>query len=91
VRRAEDGVDLDPLGDELGDRERRLGVGDAGQDEATPSGRPARGRFAEGEKNGAAWLIALSLGLRRAAVLALRWADLDLEDGLLTSGGRWRG
>ena len=36
------------------------------------------------ERNGAAWLIALSLGLRRGDVRGLRWQDVDLHDGTLT-------
>lgn len=36
------------------------------------------------ERNGAAWTIAISLGVRRGEVLALRWAaDVDLDEGTL--------
>jgi integrase len=35
-------------------------------------------------RNGGAWTIAISLGLRRGEVLALKWADIDMEDGALT-------
>ena len=38
---------------------------------------------ARGERNGAAWTIAISLGLRRGEVLALRWAHVDLDEGTL--------
>jgi integrase len=36
------------------------------------------------ERNGAAWTVALSLGLRRGEVLALGWDDVDLDAGTLT-------
>lgn len=36
------------------------------------------------ERNGTAWIIAVSLGLRRGEVLALRWTDFDAEEGTLT-------
>jgi len=39
---------------------------------------------ADGERNGAAWTIAISLGLRRGEVLGLRWRDVDLDAGQLT-------
>lgn len=39
---------------------------------------------AEKERNGAAWIIAVSLGLRRGEVLALRWTDLDADQQTLT-------
>ncbi|MHA3700759.1 tyrosine-type recombinase/integrase [Jatrophihabitans sp. YIM 134969] len=47
------------------------------------------------EVNGAAWTLALCLGLRRGEVLALHWVDVDLEQGTITvrrSMGRlpWR-
>jgi integrase len=47
------------------------------------------------EPNGAAFVLALSLGLRRGEVLALHWEDVDLDRGLMTikrSMGRlpWR-
>jgi integrase len=35
------------------------------------------------ERNGAAWTIAISLGLRRGEVLALRWSHVDLDEGTL--------
>jgi integrase len=31
------------------------------------------------ETNGAAWVVHISLGLRRGEVLALRWSDIDLD------------
>lgn len=34
-------------------------------------------------RNSARWAIALALGLRQGEVLALRWADVDLHDGVL--------
>ena len=40
-------------------------------------------RASEGLRNGAAWVIALSLGLRRGEVLGLRWGDVDLDTGVL--------
>ncbi|MGH9116438.1 MAG: tyrosine-type recombinase/integrase [Acidimicrobiales bacterium] len=36
------------------------------------------------ERNGLAWVIAVSLGLRRGEVLGLRWDDVDLAEGTLT-------
>ncbi len=36
------------------------------------------------ERNGAAWTIAISLGLRRGEVLGLEWSDIDLTEGTLT-------
>jgi integrase len=41
---------------------------------------------ASDELNGCAFIIALSLGLRRGEVLALHWSDLDLEVRRLTVG-----
>ena len=38
----------------------------------------------EGERLEAAYLVALSLGLRRGEVLGLRWADIDLEHKTVT-------
>jgi integrase len=35
------------------------------------------------EPNGIAWIVHLSLGLRRGEVLALRWSDVDLAAGTL--------
>jgi integrase len=35
------------------------------------------------ERNGARWAVALALGLRQGEALGLRWADLDLGQGLL--------
>lgn len=50
---------------------------------------------ARDEPNGAAFVLALSLGLRRGEVLGLRWRDIDLEAGRLRVSGslsrrRWR-
>lgn len=39
---------------------------------------------AETERNGAAWIIAVSLGLRRGEVLGLRWTDVDADQQTLT-------
>jgi integrase len=39
---------------------------------------------AEQSRNGAAFVLALSLGLRRGEVLGLQWSDVDLTDGTLT-------
>lgn len=36
------------------------------------------------ERNGTAWIIAVSLGMRRGEVLALQWSDIDLSEGTLT-------
>jgi integrase len=38
---------------------------------------------AQQRRNAARWAIALALGLRQGEVLGLRWADVDLEQGLL--------
>lgn len=38
---------------------------------------------ATSERNGAAWTIAVSLGLRRGEVLALEWNDIDLTEATL--------
>jgi integrase len=50
---------------------------------------------ARDEPNGAAFVAALSLGLRRGEVLALRWRDIDLDEGRLRIAGslsrrKWR-
>jgi integrase len=47
------------------------------------------------ETNGIAFVLALSLGLRRGEVLAIRWSDVDLTSGTLSVGRqlqrrRWR-
>lgn len=34
--------------------------------------------------NGAAWLVAIALGLRRSEVLALHWDDIDLDEGTVS-------
>jgi len=39
---------------------------------------------ARDEPNGVAFMLAISLGLRRGEVLGLAWDDVDLESGLLT-------
>ena len=39
---------------------------------------------AQQTRNGAAFVLALSLGLRRGEVLGLQWPDVDLTDGALT-------
>jgi integrase len=36
------------------------------------------------QRNGAAWTVSLSLGLRRGEVLALCWDDLNVEAGILS-------
>ena len=38
---------------------------------------------AKGTHNGARWALALALGLRQGEVLGLRWADVDLDSGML--------
>lgn len=38
---------------------------------------------AQAERNGAAFMLAISLGLRRGEVLGLQWTDVDLEAGQL--------
>lgn len=38
---------------------------------------------AQGARNPARWSVALALGLRQGEVLALRWADVDLDTGSL--------
>jgi integrase len=38
---------------------------------------------AEDARNGAAWVIALSLGLRRGEVLGLRWDDVDTDADMI--------
>jgi integrase len=34
-------------------------------------------------RNGARWVLALALGLRQGEVLGLRWADVDLDTGMI--------
>ena len=41
---------------------------------------------AEPRRNGARWAIALALGLRQGEALALRWKDVNLDDGTLMVG-----
>lgn len=38
-------------------------------------------------RNSARWALALALGLRQGEALGLKWADVDLATGRLTSGG----
>jgi integrase len=38
---------------------------------------------AERQRNGARWVVALSLGLRKGEALGLQWPDLDLDTGTL--------
>lgn len=40
---------------------------------------------ADGSPNGARWAAALALGLRQGEVLGLRWCDVDLERGMLST------
>ncbi len=40
-------------------------------------------RAAESERNGVAFMLAISLGLRRGEVLGLAWPDVDLDTGQL--------
>jgi integrase len=63
--------------------------------DAPAAGRPASGgaltvdetrkvlAVARSRRNGARWALALGVGLRQSEVLALRWADLDLDTGTL--------
>lgn len=36
-------------------------------------------------RNGVRWVLALALGLRQGEALGLRWADIDLDNGVLTA------
>lgn len=57
------------------------------EDEVTPLSKDdARKVLAAAERvrNGARWSVALSVGLRQGEALGLRWADLDLDAGVLT-------
>jgi len=38
---------------------------------------------ASGSRNSARWAVALALGLRQGEALALRWADVDLDQGMM--------
>ncbi|MFP3989382.1 site-specific integrase [Streptomyces sp. E11-3] len=40
-------------------------------------------RAADRRRNSARWAVALSLGLRQGEALGLRWADVDLDNGVL--------
>ncbi|MFJ3758915.1 tyrosine-type recombinase/integrase [Streptomyces sp. NPDC090080] len=40
-------------------------------------------RTADGRRNSARWAVALALGLRQGEALGLKWADVDLERGVL--------
>jgi integrase len=49
----------------------------------------------DGARNGARWIVALSLGLRQGEALGLQWQDVDLNAGTLTvrralSRGTWK-
>lgn len=39
---------------------------------------------AQSQRNAARWTVALAVGLRQSEALALRWADIDLDQGTLT-------
>src|SRR3954466_6977382 len=39
---------------------------------------------AQAQRNAARWTVAMAVGLRQSEALALRWADVDLEQGILT-------
>ena len=39
---------------------------------------------AQAHRNAARWTVALAVGLRQSEALALRWADVDLDNGTLT-------
>ena len=39
---------------------------------------------AQAHRNAARWTVALAVGLRQSKALALRWADVDLDNGTLT-------
>jgi integrase len=39
---------------------------------------------AQAHRNAARWTVAMAVGLRQSEALALRWADIDLEQGTLT-------
>lgn len=38
---------------------------------------------ASGSRNAARWAVALALGLRQGEALALRWTDIDLDEGMI--------
>ncbi|MEU9520148.1 tyrosine-type recombinase/integrase [Streptomyces sp. NPDC048224] len=40
-------------------------------------------RAADGRRNSARWAVALALGLRQGEALGLKWADVDMERGVL--------
>lgn len=40
-------------------------------------------KTADGKRNGARWVVALALGLRKGEALGLQWSDLDLDAGTL--------
>jgi integrase len=40
-------------------------------------------KTAEDQRNGARWVLALSLGLRKGEALGLRWPDVNLDTGVL--------
>ncbi|MCF6744973.1 site-specific integrase [Blastococcus sp. KM273128] len=42
---------------------------------------------ARSHRNAARWTVALAVGLRQSEALALRWADVDLDNGTLTVRG----
>ena len=39
---------------------------------------------AQAHRNAARWTVAMAIGLRQSEALALRWVDVDLEQGTLT-------
>ena len=51
-------------------------------------GRTGR-RFEDGDAFSDFFLLALETGARRAALLAMRWADLDLEAGVWVIPSNW--
>ena len=66
----------------------------------TPRGRkgealkPAEARAvlaaSVGLRDHARWVVALGLGARQSEVLGMRWADLDLDEGIWRAGSQLR-